>query len=91
MAMMDVELNAWLLFDHAPRCSPNAEIVSRLPSGELHRYDYASFGRRAQQLMHALDRLGLEPGERVATLAWNGFRHLEAYFAIPCTARCYTR
>ena len=37
--------------------------------------------------MHALDRLGLEPGERVATLAWNHYRHLEAYFGVPCSRR----
>ncbi len=85
--MMDVELNAWLMFDHAPNYAPDAEVVSRLPSGGLHRYDYKRFGARTRQLMHALDRLGIERGERVATLGWNSFRHLEAYFAIPCTAR----
>jgi fatty-acyl-CoA synthase len=85
--MMDVELNSWLMFGHAPRHAPDAEIVSRLPSGGVHRYTYSVFAARAQQLMHALDRLGIDPGERVATLAWNSFRHLEAYFAIPCTGR----
>ncbi|MFA5787923.1 MAG: long-chain fatty acid--CoA ligase, partial [Actinomycetota bacterium] len=55
--------------------------------GQIHRYTYADFGRRSQQLMHALDRLGLEWGDRVATLAWNSYRHLECYFAIPCTGR----
>ena len=53
----------------------------------MHRYTYADFAKRAQQLMHALDKLGLEDGDRVATLAWNGYRHLECYFAIPCTGR----
>ena len=85
--MMDVELNSWLMFEHAPRYAPDAEIVSRLPSGLLHRYTYADFAGRAQQLMHALDGLGIEQGERVATLAWNSYRHLEAYFAVPCTGR----
>jgi fatty-acyl-CoA synthase len=87
MAMMDVPLNVWLMFDHAPRHHGDVEVVTKKPSGELHRYTYADFGRRAQKLMHALDRLGLEPGDRVATLAWNGYRHLECYFAIPCTGR----
>ncbi|HEY3942324.1 MAG TPA: long-chain-fatty-acid--CoA ligase [Acidimicrobiales bacterium] len=84
---MDVELNAWLLFDHAPSNAPDAEVVSRLPDGSVHRYDYRTLGGRAQQLMHALDGLGIDRGERVATLGWNSFRHLEAYFAVPCTAR----
>jgi fatty-acyl-CoA synthase len=53
----------------------------------VERGTYAAFGRRTQQLMHALDRLGFEPGDRVATLAWNSARHLEAYFGVPCTGR----
>ncbi|HUY40384.1 MAG TPA: long-chain fatty acid--CoA ligase [Candidatus Dormibacteraeota bacterium] len=85
--MMDVELNSWLMFEHAPKYAPDAEVVSRLPSGELHRYTYGDFAGRAQQLMHALDGLGVQRGERVATLAWNSYRHLESYFAIPCTGR----
>jgi len=85
--MMDVELNAWLLFEHAADHFGDVEIVTALSGGTLHRYTYADFSRRAQQLMHALDRLGLERGDRVATLAWNGFRHLEAYFGVPCAAR----
>jgi fatty-acyl-CoA synthase len=85
--MMDIELNSWLMFEHAPTNAPDAEVVSRLPSGTTHRYTYREFGDRTRQLMHAIDHLGLEPGDRVATLAWNSFRHLEAYFAIPCTGR----
>ena len=85
--MMETPLNAWLLFDHSPRHAPEAELVSRTPSGEMERSTYAEFGRRTQQLMHALDHLGLAPGDRVATLAWNSARHLEAYFGVPCTGR----
>ena len=85
--MMDLPLNAWLLFDHAPAYAPHAELVSRSPSGSLERRTYVEFGRRTQQLMHALDRLGLGRGDRVATLAWNSARHLEAYFGVPCTGR----
>jgi fatty-acyl-CoA synthase len=85
--MMEVPLTTWLLFDHAGVHHAATEIVSRLPSGELHRYTYGEFSGRAQQLMHALDRLGIERGERVATLAWNGYRHLELYFAVPCSGR----
>ncbi|MFF3149372.1 AMP-binding protein, partial [Streptomyces sp. NPDC057927] len=87
MAMMETPLNTWLLFGHAPRYFPDTEVVTRLPDGRVHRYTYAAFARRAQQLMHALDALGLAPDDRVATLAWNGYRHLEAYWAVPCTGR----
>src|SRR5271154_5664500 len=85
--MMETPLNSWLLFDHSPRYAPEAELVSRTPSGEVERTTYAAFGRRTQQFMHALDHLGLAPGDRVATLAWNSARHLEAYFGVPCTGR----
>ncbi len=85
--MMDTPLNAWLLFDHAPNHAPDAEVVSRSPSGRLDRLTYAEFGRRTQQLMHALDHLGLEEGDRVASLAWNSSNHLEAYFGVPCSGR----
>jgi fatty-acyl-CoA synthase len=87
MAMMDIPLNSWLIFDNAPRHAADTEIVSQTAPGVLHRYTYAEFGKRSQQLMHGLDSLGLEPGDRVATLAWNSYRHLECYFGIPCSGR----
>jgi fatty-acyl-CoA synthase len=87
MAMMDIPLNSWLLFEHAERHHASTEIVTRLPGGSTHRYTYADFSRRAQQLMHALDSLGIGPGERVATLAWNSYNHLECYFGVPCAGR----
>jgi fatty-acyl-CoA synthase len=87
MAMMDMPLNTWLIFENAPKHAADTEIVSQTGPDSVHRYTYADFGKRAQQLMHALDSLGLEDGDRVATLAWNGYRHLECYFAIPCTGR----
>jgi fatty-acyl-CoA synthase len=87
MAMMDVQLNSWLIFEHAPRYASDTEIVSQIAPGEVHRHTYADFAKRTQQLMHALDKLGLDEGDKVATLAWNGYRHLECYFAIPCTGR----
>jgi fatty-acyl-CoA synthase len=62
---------------------PTKEIVSRRESG-CHRYTYADFGRRVAQLAHALKELGIQPGDRVGTLAWNNYRHLELYFAVPC-------
>ena len=86
-AMMDVPLDTWLLFENVASHHASTEIVSRLPTGEIHRYTYADFARRAQQLMHALDALGIAQGARVATLAWNGYRHLECYFGVPCSGR----
>ncbi|MBJ7609575.1 MAG: long-chain fatty acid--CoA ligase [Candidatus Dormibacteraeota bacterium] len=87
MTMMDVQLNSWLLFAHTQRHHAEVEIVSRFASGDVHRYTYDDFGRRSQQLMHALDRLELEPDAVVATMAWNHHRHLECYFGVPCTGR----
>jgi len=87
MAMTDAPLTAWLLFSHAGTHFAGTEVVTRLGTGDVHRYTYADFARRSQQLMHSLDRLGLSAGERVATLAWNSYRHLECYFGVPCTGR----
>jgi fatty-acyl-CoA synthase len=84
--MMPTQLTSWLLFQNAESHFGTVEIVSR-EHGELHRTTFAAFARRAQQLMHALDGLGIARGERVATLAWNHYRHLECYFAVPCTER----
>jgi fatty-acyl-CoA synthase len=86
-AMMDVPLSTWSLFAGAERHHHRSQIVSRLADGSLHRYTYGEFAARTQQLMHALDDLGVEPGGRVATLAWNSYRHVEAYFAAPCSGR----
>ena len=87
MAMMDVQLNSWLLFDHAPRHFGTTEVVTHFGPEGVHRYTYSDFARRTQQLMHALDQLGITKGERVATLAWNSYRHLECYFGVPCSGR----
>ncbi|WP_378227017.1 long-chain-fatty-acid--CoA ligase [Angustibacter luteus] len=84
---MDLPLTTWLLFEGAATHHSQVEIVTRLPSADVHRYTYSDFALRAKQLMNALDTLGLPSGAVVATLAWNGYRHLEAYFAIPCSGR----
>src|SRR2546423_10436684 len=62
---------------------PSKEIVTRRETGR-HRYTYADFGRRVAQLAPALKGLRVSPGDRVGTLAWNNYRHLELYFAAPC-------
>jgi fatty-acyl-CoA synthase len=85
--MMDVPLTTWLLFSGACRHHHRAEVVSRSATGDIHRYTFGDFSARAQQLMNALDTLGVGPGERVASLAYNSYRHLEAYFAVPCSGR----
>ncbi|MEC5160786.1 3-(methylthio)propionyl---CoA ligase [Janthinobacterium sp. CG_23.3] len=58
------------------------EIVSRRIEGDLHRYTYRECHQRARRLANALQGLGVRIGDRVATLAWNGYRHLEAYYAV---------
>lgn len=63
---------------------PKKEIVTRTPDGPA-RYDYGVFGQRVAQLAHALQELGVRPGDRVGTLAWNNARHFELYFAVPCS------
>ncbi|WP_025599516.1 3-(methylthio)propionyl-CoA ligase [Burkholderia sp. WSM2230] len=78
--MMDVPLTVSSLLAHAARHFGSAEIVSRRIEGDIHRYTYRDCERRAKQLAQALIALGVQPGERVATLAWNGYRHLETYY-----------
>lgn len=85
--MMDTPLTTWLLFSGAVRHHHHSEVVSRSGDGQIHRYSLGEFSARAQQLMHALDSLGISRGERVASLAYNGYRHLETYFAVPCSGR----
>jgi fatty-acyl-CoA synthase len=68
---------------HAARHHGRTQIISRLTPGlELHRQTYAETEIRARQLMRVLTTLGVNPGDRVATLAWNSFRHVELYYAI---------
>lgn len=87
MSMMAAELNSWMLFRHAGRHFRDTEIVTQLDEGQRHRYTYAQFSYRSQQLMHALDRLGLGHQAPIATLGWNSYRHLECYFGVPCSGR----
>jgi len=89
--MMQVPLTLVHLFDRAGKFFANNEIVWRRPDRTIQRSTYGEFHRRAQKLANALTRLGVKPGDRVATLAWNHGRHLEAYFGIPlCGAVLHT-
>jgi fatty-acyl-CoA synthase len=81
--MMDVPLTIGPLFERGASLFPEREIVSRLPDRSIHRYRYADFRRRSLALAEALTRAGVRPGDRVATLMWNHYVHLEAYFGIP--------
>jgi acyl-CoA synthetase (AMP-forming)/AMP-acid ligase II len=80
--MQDQPLLISNLIEFASRHHREAEIVSRRVEGDLHRYTYADAGKRSRQVANALDRLDLAFSDRVATLAWNGYRHFELYFGI---------
>ncbi|WP_309892128.1 long-chain fatty acid--CoA ligase [Archangium sp.] len=81
--MMDFPLTITHFLERARTYFGRSEIVSRLPDKSLHRYTYADFYRRTCRLAHALTRLGVKPGDRVASLCWNHSRHLELYFGVP--------
>ncbi len=81
--MMDYPLTVDHLIERAGRLFPTVPLASRLPDGSISRTTYGEVRRRAHRLAGALRRLGIERGDRVATLAWNHHRHLEAYFGVP--------
>ncbi len=80
--MMDQPLLISNQLEFAARFFPNVEIVSRNVDGSIHRTTWGQVAARSRQLGHALRRLGVQPGDRVATIAWNNHRHLELYFAV---------
>jgi 3-(methylthio)propionyl---CoA ligase len=80
--MMDMPLLISDLIRHADRHHGSTEIVSRTVEGGRHHYSYRQAHERARRLANALKRLGVAPKERVATLAWNGYRHFEIYYAV---------
>lgn len=75
------------LIDFADRHHGDAQIVSRRVEGDIHRYTYRDLARRSRQLANTLDGLGLQAGDRVASLAWNGYRHMEMYFGVSGSGR----
>ncbi|NRF70042.1 long-chain fatty acid--CoA ligase [Aquincola sp. S2] len=81
--MMDVPLSLNHFLDRAGTLFKHNRIVSRLPDKSLRTMSYGQWHRRTRALGSALQRLGLRPGDRVATLGWNHHAHLEAYFGIP--------
>ena len=82
--MMDYQLTVPAILRRAEALFGRKEIVTRLPDKTFHRYTYADFVRRAKRLAVALRELGIGRGDRVATLCWNQYEHLEAYFGVPC-------
>ncbi len=80
--MMDMPLLITNLIRHADRHHGETEIVSKTVEGDIHRYNYRAAHKRARRLAKVLQALGVKAGERVATLAWNGYRHFEIYYAV---------
>ena len=70
------------LIRHADRHHGATEIVSKTVEGDMHRYTYREAHKRARRLAKALQALGVKMNDRVATLAWNGYRHFEIYYAV---------
>jgi fatty-acyl-CoA synthase len=82
--MMDFQLTIPHLLRRSETLLAHGEIATRLPDKSIHRTTYGETMGRARQLAVALQRLGLQRGDRVATLCWNHHQHHEAYFGIPC-------
>ena len=80
--MMQQPLLISSLLVHAERHHGEQEVVSRRVEGDIHRTTYRELAARARRLANALARLGVQRSERVATLGWNGYRHLEIYYAV---------
>ncbi len=81
--MMDFPLTLPHLLERAGKLFPKEEIVTRLPDKSLHRYTFGDFYQRSRRLASALQKAGLQKGDRIATLSWNTYAHLEAYFGVP--------
>jgi 3-(methylthio)propionyl---CoA ligase len=80
--MMNMPLMISSLLTHAARHNGDVEIVSKRVEGDMHRTTWAQVDVRSRKLAQALARLGLEKGDRIGTLAWNGYRHLEIYYGV---------
>ena len=82
--MMNYPLTTHSIIEYGNRVFPHKEIVSKMPDGQWHRYTNADLYKRSKKLASALvSQLGIQPGDRVASFAWNHYQHLELYFAIP--------
>lgn len=89
--MMDYQLTIDRILEHANRMYPNKLIKTKLPGGEMISHTYANLYTRAKRLGNVLEKLGIQPGDRVGTFAWNNIEHIEFYFGIPgAGAICHT-
>src|SRR5262249_14746311 len=89
--MQDRPLLIQQLIEHAALNPADTEIVSRRIEGDIHRYTYRDARLRAKKVAEALIDLGIAPGDRIGTLAWNGYRHFELYYGISgMGAVCHT-
>jgi acyl-CoA synthetase (AMP-forming)/AMP-acid ligase II len=85
--MQNQQLLISSLIEFAERHHGEGEVVSRRVEGDLHRYTYKDVAQRARRVANAVDATGLAFGDRIATLAWNGYRHLELYFGVSGSGR----
>ncbi len=85
--MQDQPLMISALIEFAQRHHGEGEIISRRVEGDIHRSDYRTVAARSRKVANALDRMNLAFSDRVATLAWNGYRHLELYFGVSGSGR----
>ncbi|MEN9436121.1 MAG: hypothetical protein RIR09_776 [Pseudomonadota bacterium] len=85
--MQNQQLLISSLIEFAERHHGEGEIVSRRVEGDLHRYTYKDVAQRARRVANAVEASGLAFGDRIATLAWNGYRHLELYFGVSGSGR----
>jgi len=80
--MMDMPLRVTAMIDHAAAVHGKTDIVSRTIEGGIHRYTYADAHLRCRKLAQALERLGVRPGDRVGSLAWNTHHHFELFYGV---------
>src|SRR3954468_651510 len=89
--MAERQLLISTIIQHAARYHGDVEVVSRLVDRSIHRYTYGEAERRSRRLARALLRLGIAPGDRIGTLAWNNYRHFELYYGVSgIGAVCHT-
>lgn len=87
LTVSDYQLNLKRLIERPEKYFPRNEILTRQDAGAMFRYTYRDYCERVRRLASAFDILGIAPGEKVATLAWNTHQHLEMYFGVPCSGR----
>jgi fatty-acyl-CoA synthase len=89
--MMEYPLTLDRIVEHAGRMFPHKTVRTKRPDGSMHEYTYADLLGRSRRLAAGLAALGVKPGDRVGTFAWNHYQHLEMYFGIPgAGAVCHT-